>query len=345
MSDSAAVIVRGLMALGMMKRHRPDRRLRRRSFGISAYVGANGGGKSAAMVYDAIPDLEAGRPVLSTVRITDYDNPRDCDDDRCASNPDRLGHYVTAPTEEGRLAAIRNAKALFFLGEAALQEHVETKVIGVHAAAHELWIPWSRWDQLLRFNFGRVLADEMTGIASSRESMTLPSEVLNHLQQLRRADIPFAYTCPDWARADKSLREPTQAVTVCSGFYPVEAPMLGDQERVWKSRRLFRWQTYDARALDKLTEGKITEIGSEVADWHWGPTSIAFQAYDTFAPVLQVGTSVTTGRCFRCGGKRPDLKCSCADQHAPGVGVDAVERSGASEGVVPLPGRRILTLR
>lgn len=295
----------------------PKKRSRRRGFMISAYVGANGGGKTAAMVWDSIPDLEAGRPILSTVRIQDYANPRPCDDDECASNPSRLGHFKLQPTEDGRKTAIANAKRLFFEGDTARQDAIEMEVVGVHQAAHDLWIPWSRWDQLLKFNFGRVLADEMTGIASSRESMTLPSEVLNMLQQLRRDDIPFGYTCPDWARADKGLREPTQAVTVCKGFFPKEAPSLGDQQRVVRARRLFKWLTYDARALDQLTEGKRNELSPEVADWHWGPSSIAFQAYDTFAPVLRVGTTTESGKCFRCGGRRKTTYCSCAD-HSTG---------------------------
>lgn len=311
------------------------KRARRRGYGITAYVGANGGGKSAAMVADAIPDLEAGRPVLSTVRILDYENPRECDDERCAENPDRLAHFKMVPTEEGRQAEIRNARRLFFDGEHASLEPVERKCIGVHDAAHPLWIPWSRHDQLLRFNFGRVLADEMTGVFSSRESQGLPSEVLNHLQQLRRADIPFAYTCPDWARTEKSLREPTQSVTVCTGYFPTEAPMQGDLERTWKARRLFKWRTYDARALDELTEGKRQEVGVDVAEWHWGPDSVAFSAYDTFAPVLQVGFTAESGSCIRCGGSRPRRKCSCSDSHdheaAPDRGAPS-QRSGRGAG-------------
>jgi hypothetical protein len=314
--------------------HNVKKRQRRRSWGITAYVGANGGGKTAAMVWDSLPDLEDGRPVLSTVRIQDYLNPRECDDRECLENADRLGHYVTMPTAEGRKTEVSNAKRLFFEGESAVLEPVEREVIGVHQAAHPLWIPWSRWDQLLRFNFGRVLADEMTGIASSRDSMTLPSEVLNHLQQLRRNDIPFAYTCPDWARADKSLREPTQAVVVCTGYMPRVAPSLGGVERVWRARRLFRWQCYEARNLDALTEGHKTDHGAEVSDWHWGPSSPAFAAYDTFAPVLQVGTTVKSGRCFRCGGKRKEVYCGCAD-HA---GVSDSGERGRELATVALPG-------
>lgn len=335
-----------------INRKHVEKRARRNSWGISAFVGANGGGKSVALVASAMPDLDAGRPVLSTVRILDYDNPRECEDETCIENPDRLAHFITAPTEDGRQAMIRNAKRLFFEGEHAPQEPVELETLGVHQAAHPLWIPWSRWDQLLKFNFGRVLADEMTGIASSRESQTLPSEVLNHLQQLRRADIPFGYTCPDWARADKSLREPTQAVTVCTGYFPTEAPMHGDVERVWKARRLFKWQTYDARALDELTEGHKNDTPTEVTEWHWGPDSPAFGAYDTFAPVLQVGTSTESGRCFRCGGKRPTVSCKCADSHdhhpadaGSRAVVGAAERADAALPLVSAAGRRTLALQ
>lgn len=51
---------------------RSDRvRNQRRAATIHAYVGENGGGKSLAMVYDTIPSLRLGRPVLSTVRLVD----------------------------------------------------------------------------------------------------------------------------------------------------------------------------------------------------------------------------------------------------------------------------------
>ena len=47
----------------------------RRGLPIHAYVGPNGGGKSLAMVNDTIPSLDAGRPVLSTVRLIDWRAP------------------------------------------------------------------------------------------------------------------------------------------------------------------------------------------------------------------------------------------------------------------------------
>jgi len=45
--------------------------LRRGQSPISGYVGPNGHGKTLAMILDTIPALEAGRTVLSTVRLVD----------------------------------------------------------------------------------------------------------------------------------------------------------------------------------------------------------------------------------------------------------------------------------
>src|SRR5438105_3161500 len=59
--------------------HNSKKRARRRAYPIHAYVGANGGGKSAGMVWDTLPSLDAGRSVLSTVGLLDYANPRPCE--------------------------------------------------------------------------------------------------------------------------------------------------------------------------------------------------------------------------------------------------------------------------
>lgn len=45
----------------------------RRGVPIAAYVGANGSGKSLAMIHDTLPSLAAGRPVLSNVRLFDWE--------------------------------------------------------------------------------------------------------------------------------------------------------------------------------------------------------------------------------------------------------------------------------
>ncbi|MEV5004017.1 hypothetical protein [Nocardioides sp. LML1-1-1.1] len=328
-----------------------EKRDRRRAYLVCAYVGANGGGKTAAMVWDALPSLEAGRPVLSTVRILDYENPRQCDDEMCQENPDRFDHFMMRPTDAGREAMIRNQKRMALFGPNADLEHVEEVSTGVHRAPHPLWIPWVEWQQLLDMRFGEVLADEITGIAEARGSQTMPFAIINHLQQLRRADIPFRYTSPAWDRADLSLRQPTQTVTVCKGSWSTDAPQDGDMQRVIRARRMFKWRTYDAMELTELTEGKRTELTPEVKDRHWGPGSPAFAAYDTFAPVLTVGFVTESGRCHKCNGTRPTPKCSCAPrtygapEQAPD-GAPARRRAAPSTDVPavagPAAGRRVL---
>ena len=83
-------------------KHRSDKlhhtkRLLRRGYPIHAYLGTgNGSGKTLLMVHDSLPSLEAGRPVLSTVRLLDYKNPRQCDDPTCTF-PGHPNHQAAHP--------------------------------------------------------------------------------------------------------------------------------------------------------------------------------------------------------------------------------------------------------
>lgn len=238
-----------------------------------AYVGSNGGGKSLAAVRDTLPSLLAGRRVLSTVRLLDFENPRPCDDASCSS-PDHARHM----------------------------------------AAHPLWIPWTTWKQLLDVEHCDVLADEVTGVASSRESHSMPSAVANTLVQLRRRDVVLRWTAPSWPRADKIIRECTQAVTLCRGFLPVRvATGEGENERAWRHRRLFRWHTYDALEMDEFTEGKRDKVRPTTRDHFWGPGCVEFSAYDTFDAVLSIGSVSESGRCLVCDGRRSAPACTCPD--------------------------------
>jgi hypothetical protein len=259
----------------------PAKRAFRRGWPIMGYVGANGGGKTAAMVWDTLPTLDAGRPVLSTVRLLDYDNPRGCE-----------GCPVC---EYGALD----------LGES-------------HRAAHPLWIPLTDWQQLLEAEHCDVLMDEVTGVASSRESYAMPAPVANKLVQLRRADVVVRWSAPNWARADKIIRECSQAVTFATGHLPVAA-VDETGERQWRNRRLFRWRTYDASEFEDFTVGKREQLAALQTDLHWGPKSLVFAAYDTFDAVLSIGTVTDGGRCYRCGGRRTVPQCRCDDAEAGGV--------------------------
>lgn len=293
----------------------------RRSYPIHAYVGANGGGKSAAMVWDTIPALLAGRPVLSTVRILDFENPRPCDDPACPVDHDE---YRAGTGNE-------------------------------HMAAHPLFVPFTRWPQLTEFRRGEVLMDEVTGVASSRDSHRMPGPVLNHLMQLRRADVVLRWSAPSWRRADTGIREVSQAVTACRGF--VKKPVPSDDpalERAWTHRRLFLWKTYDAFAFDEFDTAMTVagpgqsraRLRAMKAELHWGPGSPAFSAYDTFDAVSAIGTVSESGRCMVCDGRRSAPTCTCPDYVAPRRGARrALEvapapgspRSGVGEGTTAGP--------
>lgn len=249
----------------------PGKRAQRRAWPIHAYVGANGGGKSAAAVWDTLPTLTAGRPVLSTVRLLDFDNPRDCE-----------GCELEGHDRDGQ----------------------------IHPAAHPLWIPFTDWQQLLDAERCDVIMDEVTGVASSRDSHSMPSVVANFLVQLRRRDVVLRWTAPSWARADKIIRECSQAVTFCQGSW---GKLDGTSDRQWRNRRLFSWRTYDAAAFEDFTVGKHSRMKAMTVDHYWGPGSPAFAAYDTFDAVMAIGTVSDSGRCATCGGRRTAPACSCPD--------------------------------
>jgi hypothetical protein len=281
-------------------------RARRRAWPIHMYVGRNGSGKTLAAVYDTLPDLDASRPVLSTVRLLDFRNPRPCDDLAC----DDLMHGLPG-----------------------------------HQAAHPSYIPFRTWPQLLDFKGGAVLMDEVTGVADSHEGAAMPSAVANKLAQLRRDECMLRITALGWIRANKRIREATNAVTRCQSFLPVTLrdPISGD-DRIWRPRRLAVWRTYDAQSLpvDDHTDSAYESADLLVKGRYWIPDSVASRAYDTFAPVNIVGSVSDAGRCAHCGGTRRALECNCpdyVDRKASRRGAGAQAAPAASTGVrLPIVG-------
>ena len=259
----------------------------RNDYGVVGYVGANGGGKTLAAVWDSMPTLNAGRPVLSTVRILDWHNPRPCDDPTCGCDK----------TDDRR-----------------------------HAAAHPLWVPFTEWPQLTGgyslisetilpvWDFGDVIMDEVSGVASSRASHQMPASVERHLQQLRKGDTVVRWTAPSWKRADTIIRECSQIVVSCRGFMPQEFKAAeGEMERRWKQRRMMVWQTFDAYAFEDFTVGAREKLKPLGRDWHWGPGSPCFNAYDTYQRALSIGAVDDQGRCIICSRRKKTLMCQGHD--------------------------------
>ncbi len=232
---------------------------RRRGVPIHAYVGPNGSGKSLAMVRDTIPSLDAGRRVLSTVRLVDE-----------------------------------------------------------HGADHPMYEKFVDWRQLLTAEHCDVLMDEVTGIASSRESQGLPWEVANVLVQLRRRDIQLRWTAPAWARSDKIIREVTQAVTECRGYMSDRRPLRDSGRRMnvglWLPKRMFTFKTYDTNEFEEWTAGKRDTVKPICFELFYSPGDRALTTYNTWDAVSIVGEQVVGGGiCLDCGLPRRRQYCTGHD--------------------------------
>lgn len=289
----------------------------RRSKAIRAYVGINGSGKTLGAVWDLLPDLEAGRPVLSTARLLDWQNLRPCEDRSC----DWPGHPE-------------------------------------HGQAHPAWIPFTEWHQLIGggghpvFRDGAVLLDEVAGVASSRESGSLPFQVARDLQQLRKRRVSLSYTAPSFSRTEKIIRECTRAIIHAKGAMSVRHDDTVT-DTAWRMNRLTRWRTYDGEAFDAFSNAAITDTREARqslrpravhAESYWIPGSPASLAYDSQDQVLSLGWANESGMCLECGGRRSVPRCSCgsvgrageADGDAVGASAPSIGGRHVSVSVLPL---------
>lgn len=242
----------------------------RRQSPITGYVGANGSGKSLLAVSDALGFLDAGRPVLSTVRLVDPDSNEPCVDEECdfAMHPE-------------------------------------------HGAAHPLWRPLTSWQDLLDAEHCHVILDEITGIASSRETAALPGEVADRMMQFRRADVTVAWTAPSWARADVLLREVTQTAVLCRGLMRRRAA-----GQTWRASTLIASRMVDARDLDELTQAQRlgtarASLSTIVRGLQRVDRTRGARAYHTLDSVGSLHRTSARGQCLACGGTRRVARCEC----------------------------------
>lgn len=255
-----------------------------RHYMIRSLIGANGSGKTAMGVRLVIPSLEAGRTVLSTVRILDYRKPRPCDDPECP------GQYVG-----GQLVPCDKSDP------------------GRHLAAHPNYVRWWNWQQLLDAHHTDAFADEVTASFSSRSWQSVPDEVVLMANQFRKPDVTLTWTAPAWSRSDSVIREVTQLVLFCkgSGMVPNEdgSRVIGNNTRFVAAAADIRDEDADID-VDKLIPVRKTR-------WK-GPGSLVFDAYDTNEAVSLVA-SPKAGPCLSCGLPKRREYCSCGD-HGVGSG-------------------------
>lgn len=197
---------------------------------------------------------------------------------------------------------------------------------------HPLYVPWQHWDQLLDWWDGDVLADEVLSIAGSRASASLDPRAQTLLVQLRKRNARFWWTAPSFARADLIIREVTQAITECRGFY---ASRQSAQERrgviqSWAPKRLFSFRTYDATEFDEWTTGRRESANPMVSEWFHGVGSRVFRSYDTLGAVDVIAGMNEAGICEVCDGAVSGKRRACRCRE-PKLRPNALEFFPASE--------------
>lgn len=180
---------------------------------------------------------------------------------------------------------------------------------------HRLYEKLTDWGQVLHAEHSDLLFDEVTGIANSRASSSMPVQVQTRLDQLRKSDCVLRLTGPAFSRIDVSIRGVCQAITLCRGMFGKRP-----EGALWRQNRLFWWKTYDALDLEEFTaqkanasnpQAKLHAPRPQTAALFWGPKSRAFLSYDTLGAVSRVGQVLDSGRCAYCGGTRTAPKCAC----------------------------------
>lgn len=204
---------------------------------------------------------------------------------------------------------------------------------------HPLYEPFYDFEQLLEAKECLVFADEIVGIANSRDATAgkLNTHVQNKLQQLRRADVQFIWTAPAWDRADKIIRQVTQGVIECRGYFagrPQADPETG-RMKMWAPKRIFRFATYDMIEFDQWTAGKKDSVKPIVKEWYKGIGSREFQAYDTLGAVSMVSHASESGVCDTCGGTVTRKRCTCGNPHRERRSTVNVIKPGPAGALVP----------
>ncbi len=179
---------------------------------------------------------------------------------------------------------------------------------------HKNCIMLTTWVQLLEAHDCVILLDEVTGVASARQYAALPAQLQNILVQLRKRNVVLRWSSPNYARADVIMREVTQVVTVCKGYWA-----KADPESQWPQRRLFRWKTFDAVNFEDFAMQKAEQIKPMCSSWyHRTPKKKAQFSYNTKDAVSTLDHMDLAGLCLTCNGKKVQPRCSCVELVEPG---------------------------
>lgn len=271
-SEKMPLGARLVLAFGSSAKKDARALVARRSFPIMALVGPNGGGKTLCMI-------ATSRPTRDGIYWT-------------CSNEDH------AHTSQGVTSGVRRMLST-------------VPILDGYGNPHPLYDAFTDFQQLVDVEHADVYMDEVTAVASSRESQRMDARVLNKLVQLRKADVMLFWTAPNWARADKVMREVTQAVVECRGFFSAPQDPEATSLSIWARKRVFRFTTYDSMEFEEWSAAKRDKIKPLNTQWFRGPGSEAFTAYDTLGAVSVVASITPEDTCTVCEGRIARHTCSC----------------------------------
>jgi len=228
--------------------------------------------------------------------------------------------YDTIPSLESGRKVLSTVRILDYKNPRLCDDiHCKSEAHGEHMAAHPNYIPLTNWKQLLNFRDGDVLLDEVQGVLSSREFSSLPAPIATMLLQLRRRNVALRWTAPNFARADKLLREVTLSVTVCEPFLAKKKKSKpGQPDAIWFERSAVLAMTYKAELVDEIDARKLS-LGEETPiirqflfrkKFRW--TNLTCKAYDTYDSITSISTPDSSGACLECGGSVTRMKCLCS---------------------------------
>jgi hypothetical protein len=271
-ADRVPLLARIILALGSSAKKDARAIACRRSFPIAAFVGPNGGGKTLCLI-------ASSRPTRNGIRW-------ECD------NPDHLH------TQRGETSGWRRMLST-------------VPILDGNGAEHPLYDAFTDMMQLVEAEHTDVYMDEVVSVASSRESQRMDARVVNKLVQLRKADVLLFWSAPNWARADKIMREVTQIVVECRGYFPAPHVEGNNSMAMWAPKRVFKFWTYDAAEFEEWTAAKREKIDPLNVQWFKGVGSEAFRAYDTLGSVSVIASITPEDTCTVCEGKVTRHLCQC----------------------------------
>jgi hypothetical protein len=269
----------------------------RRGVPIHAYVGANGSGKSLAMVHDTLPSLASGRKVVSNMRIT---------------TPDGEDHPLWEPLRSWtQLLNVEHCDVLLDEAQGVVNSR-DSQAMPVQMLTKLCML--RKDDVVLRMTapaftrLDKVVREVCQAVTVCRGYMPQPNRSID--KEVRVCD-----ECRFLALAADARVE-------------LEGEDLGDDvigtlcerhaNRLWAVKRLFWWRTYDAMEWEEFSLQKIEAVKPLATSWYWRPGRPAESHYDTLARVEPMDHLSDAGLCGICGGKRRHSPCSCADQEGAG---------------------------